>query len=864
MKKQVLASFLFLSLFLPFALFSQTSPEEFLGFEVGTDRKLADYKQIQTYFQLLDQESAKIKVLTIGQSTQGKPMIMAVITSEANMADLDHYRAITKQLRDAKNLTPDQARKLSKQGKVILLITCNLHSDEIASSQMAMELAYKLVTGKTPFNSDQILDEVIVLLIPSTNPDGTQMVTDWYKKYLGTKYEGVRMPWLYHHYAGHDNNRDWFMLNLAETRAVTKVLYHDWIPQIHIDEHQMGETDARLFLPPFVDPPNPNVHPLLWRGIDLCGMKMAYDLQKNDFKGVVYGREYIGWWDGACDNTGWLHNVINILSEVASVNIASPIYIDPTELPKSTIEKRMQLPDPWPGGWWRLKDIVDYELCFTFSLIEIAFVYKEDFLYNFYKMCRDSIEKNEPSQPYAFIIPKTQHDYPTALKMLDILMLGGVEIHQAQEDFVADGKFYPADSFVVLMSQPYRPYAQALLEKQKYPDVRPYPEIPPIPPYDSAGWTLPLQMGVRCDQVQKPFNANLIKLRKIVYPSPVSLAIREPYLVLDSRMNNSYAIVFQLIKDGAEIYRSLETLQKEGLNAAAGSFIIKNTPHIQEVLPELLQKWPVEVSSLDNLNEVTNARLLRHRVGLYQSWRANMDEGWTRYVLDELKIPFLTLHNEDFQSTKKIRVNLNSKFDAIIFADENPEAIKTGEPGQGSSYESYFFDMPSEYRGGIGQEGVEALKSFVTQGGILVTLNQACGLVIKEFNPPLSNELVGVNHTKFLCPGSILKIEVDNKSPIGYGMPEEAAAMFSRSLALRTRVPCGEWERKVVASYSKEDVLLSGWLLGEDIIVRRGAVVDLKYKKGHIIVIGFRCQNRAQSHGTYKFLLNALLYPEVD
>ncbi len=864
MKKRVLSSFLFLLLFWPLILFPQTSPEEFLGFKVGTDRKLADYNQIQAYFQQLDKESVKIKVLTIGRSTLGKPIIMAVITSEENMANLDHYRAIVKKLREVKSISPEEARKLAQEGKVILLITCNLHSDEIASSQMAMELAYKLVTGETPFKADKVLNDVIVLLIPTSNPDGLQMVTDWYRKYLGTKYEGGRMPWLYHHYAGHDDNRDWFMLNLAETRAVTKILYHDWIPQIHIDEHQAGETDARLFLPPFADPPNPNVHPLVWRGVDLCGMKMAYDLQKNDFKGVVYGREYIGWWDGACDNTGWLHNAITILSETASANIASPIYIDPTELTKSNIEKRMQLPDPWPGGWWRLRDIVDYELCFTFSLINTGYTYKEDFLYNFYKMCRDSIEKHEPSQPYAFVIPKSQHDYFTALKMLDILMAGGVEIHQAQQDFEAEGKIYPAGSFVILMSQPYRAYAQALLEKQKYPDIRPYPDMPPIPPYDSAAWTLPLQMGVSCDQVQKAFKAKLKKLEKITYPAPTSLPQKAPFLVLDSRLNNSYAIAFQLLSKGIEIYRSQEALPKNGLKAAAGSFIIKNSARIQKALPKLLEKWPVKVFGIENIEKTAKSPLKRHRLGLYQSWQSNMDEGWTRYVLDDMKIPFITLHNKDFQPAKKAKVNLNSKLDVIVFADESPEIIKTGKPKPDSPYARYFSELPPEYRGGIGSQGVEALKNFVAQGGVLVTLNRACDLVFKEFKTPVSNALERVNRNKFFCPGSLLKIEVDNQSPIGYGMPEEAAAMFSHSLALRTRIPSGDWDRKVVASYAKENVLLSGWLLGEDVIARKAAVVDLKYKKGHIILIGFRCQNRAQSHGTYKFLLNALLYPEIE
>jgi len=303
-KKLLRASLSFLLLFLlPYFLVAQTSPEDFLGFKAGTDRKLADYNQIKAYFEKLDQESAKLKIFNIGHSTKKKTMIMAVITSEQNMAKLDTYREIVKKLRDPRTLALEDAKKLAKQGKVIVLITCNIHATEIASSQMAMEFAYKLVTGKAPFDAEKVLNDVIVLIVPTTNPDGQKMVTDWYRKYVGTKYEGGRMPWLYQHYSGHDNNRDWFMFNLPESRAVTKVLYHDWLPQIHIDEHQMGSTGARLFVPPFMDPPVPNIHPLLWRSVALCGMNMAYDLEKQGFKGVVHGRSYTGWWIGACGNS---------------------------------------------------------------------------------------------------------------------------------------------------------------------------------------------------------------------------------------------------------------------------------------------------------------------------------------------------------------------------------------------------------------------------------------------------------------------------------------------------------------------------------------------------------------------------------
>ncbi len=861
MKKAIIFSTLFLFVF-TFFLTAQTPPEKFLGHQVGADKKLADYNQILAYFKKLDEESNKIKVFTIGKTTRNKPMIMAVITTEENMAQLDKYKKIAGQLRDAEGLTPEQAKSLAKEGKAIVLITNNLHATEIAASQMAMELAYDLVTGNTPYNTDQILEDVIVLLAPTINPDGQQMVTDWYRKYVGTKYEGGRMPWLYHDYAGHDNNRDWFMFNLSETQAVTKVLYHDWMPQVHIDEHQMGSTGARLFIPPFMDPPTPNIHPLVWRGVALFGTNMAYDLQKNGYKGVVYGRSFTGWWIGACDDTSWFHNSIGLLSEMASVKIASPIYIDPTELPKSYIEKRIQFPDPWPGGWWRLRDLVDYELILSKSLIKTAHMYKEDILYNYYQMNMDNIREGLKGKPFAFVIPEKQNDYPTTIRMLKKLKFGGVQIHQAKKDFMAGGRPYPAGSFIVFMAQPYRPYAQALLEKQKYPDMRQYPGGPPIPPYDNAGWTLPLQMGVKCDRIEKPFTADAEKLAEIPIPSCSPPADDATYFLLDSRVNASYTAVFALMKETTEIFRSKDPVTGDGYCAASGSFIIKNTSEVKQALPKLIATLHIKPLEIKDFSSIPKAPVKKQQIGLYQSWRSNMDEGWTRYVLDDLSIPYITLRNKDFK-TKNL--NLKKKFGVIIFASENADIIKLGKRSPSSSYSRrYSGNMPKEYEGGIGKEGITALNKFVEQGGILVTLNDACGLIFKEFTSPARNALERVDRSKFFCPTSILRVNVKTTTPIGYGFSEEAAVMFARSTAISTRMPSGDWDRTVVASFPKENVLLSGWLLGEDMISRKAAVVDTKYKKGHIILIGIRCQHRAQSHGSYKFLLNALLYPVSD
>jgi len=842
-------------------LIAQTPPEKFLGHKVGEDRKLADYSQIKAYFELLDKESPKLTLLNIGKTTLGKDMIMAVITDEENMKNLDRYREIARTLKDARGLNDEEARKLAKEGKTILLITCNIHATEIAASQMAMELAYDLITGKAFFDVNAALKDVVVLLCPSINPDGQQMVVDWYRKYVGTKYEGGNMPWLYHPYAGHDNNRDFFMFNLAETRAVTKVLYHDWFPQIHIDEHQMGSNGARLFVPPFMDPPLPNILPLLWRSVGLCGVNMAFDLQKHGYKGVENARSFTGWWIGDCDDTSWLHNTVGLLSEAASVRVASPIYIEPTEVPKDYYEKRMDFLDPWPGGWWRLRNIVDYELILSKSLVKTAYVNKEDFLFNSYLMSKISLEQKDRNQPYAFVIPKDQHDYLTTLKMIELIQFGGVEVHQAKQDFIAGDKFYPAGSFVVLLAQPYRAYVWALLEKQKYPDLRQYPGGPPIPPYDNAGWTLPLQMGVRCDQVDKPFQVGLEKVEKVDYPK--AAVPDSAYLALDPRLNASYAVAFRLLKNKMEMWRATAAINAGENQLPAGAFLIKNSAEAKKALAQALEKWPVPVNALQDITGIEKVNLKFPRIAIYQSWRGNMDEGWTRYMLDDFGFSYTVLHNKDFKGTKEKKVNLKSNFDVVIFASENPEIIKSGRPSQMPEYARFFMTpMPPEYEGGIDKEGIDALKAFVEEGGILITLNEASELATKELGAPARNALSGIDRNKFFCPTSILKLKVDNTSPLGYGLPEEIPAVFSRSLAFDTWTPPAEWDRKVVAYYPEEGILLSGWLLGDEYLARKAAVVDMKNKKGHIVLVGVRAQHRAQSHGTYKFLLNGLLYPE--
>jgi len=383
------------------------SPEEFLGYKVGTDYKIADYETIQKYFKHLAELSKQIIYQEIGKTSQKRDMFMAVISSEENIRNVDKYRDIIKKLSDPRITSDAEAEALIKEGKTIILVTCNIHSTEIASAQMSMELAYNLITGKTSQEVISSLNDVIFILMPSINPDGTTMVVDWYNKTLNTEYDGAQMPWLYHVYSGHDNNRDWFMFNLQETKNVVKVSFHDWLPQIWLDEHQMGNNGARLFVVPYKDPINPNINPLIWRWAGLIGSYTALDLEKQGFNGVISHALFEGWWEGPASDCGMWHNQISLLSEMASVNVASPVYIDPSEVRATneitTYDIRTNYPNPWRGGWWRLRDIVNYELALTEALIKLSSQYKNEILSNYYRMSKEAIEKGKTEKPFIML-----------------------------------------------------------------------------------------------------------------------------------------------------------------------------------------------------------------------------------------------------------------------------------------------------------------------------------------------------------------------------------------------------------------------------------------------------------------------------
>ncbi|HET9481637.1 MAG TPA: M14 metallopeptidase family protein, partial [Candidatus Polarisedimenticolia bacterium] len=652
------------------------TPDQFLGFRLGEDRKLADYDQIVEYLRRLDRASDRLSLVDLGKTTLGRSMVMAVLSAPRNLEQSFTFREMARKLADPRGVPPEQIERIVHEEQVIVLITCNIHSTEIAASQMAMELAHRLAATEDPALLGH-LQNVILLLVPSLNPDGQFMEVEWYRRHLGTPHEGGRMPWLYHHYAGHDNNRDFFMLSLAETRMINRVLHHEWFPQIYLDQHQMGSTGPRLFVPPFVDPLNTNIPPLNWRMQALIGANMALRAEQAGQTGVIDSYAFDGYWPGGSMNTTWWKNVVGVLTEMASARMATPIFIDENELAgarKGLPEYRAQInfPNPWRGGWWRLRDIIDYELTFSLSLLETASRHREDFLRGMHRMAAGAIEQGRSGPPYAYVVPADQHDPPTAARMIDILREGGVEAHQASGPVRAGGREWPAGSVFILMDQPYRAFIKDMMEKQVFPEVRPAEDAGIYRPYDVTGWTLPLQMGVAWSAIDEPMGdaarAGLVRLTgtpdlQSGPRGPADAGGPEPaYYVISHRSNNATRAVNRLLKAGRTVLLSTAEFTRAGLRHEAGSILAPAGAEgagTRRIASELRLEAVPLAGPAEGLPSAL--RLRTPRVGLYKPWAASMDEGWTRLVLESAEFPYENLDNAAVKAG-----GLSRRFDTIL------------------------------------------------------------------------------------------------------------------------------------------------------------------------------------------------------
>ena len=741
-----------------------------------------------------------IQVENLGPTTLGNELILAAISSEQNLRQVSKYQAIAKRLADPRGLTSSEIEGLLNEGKLIVLVTCNIHSSEIGASQMAMEWAHDLVTANDPAIL-RWLENVILLLVPSLNPDGQIMETDWYRKNLGTRYEGMRLPWLYHHYVGHDDNRDWFMLTQKETRAVNRAVYFKWFPQVWLDEHQMGSTGPRIFTPPYAEPVAKTIHPLIWRGVNLIGTTMAYRLEERKKSGVIHAYSYDAYWPGGTKNTAWWKNVFGLLTEVASARMATPIDIPPTELGggrKGLIEYGQQtsFPNPWPGGRWRLRDIMDYERIASDALLETCSDHRRDFLRGAVGMALDAIAAGKADEYYR--IPLEQRDPVTAARLAHLMAEHGVAVQATN-----DGK-----AFVISTAQPYGRFVFEMLGIQRYPRVKVTAGPSILAPYDVAAWSLPLMMAVEVEKVLLPSGSER-NLRPIGDGDwPLGKADGSgPTYALSHDANNASRLINAAVKLKRSLSIATADFTSNGAQYPAGTIFLDSSSDVGSLASTYhlrAQAFAQKPAAVAKVREV--------RVGLYKPWLASMDEGWTRWLLEQYEFNLKTLDNAAVKGGK-----LNAAFDAIVLPDVQKEVILEGKPKREEESMKYFAEFPPEYAHGIGKEGVKNLKDFVTSGGTLIALASSGELLIDEFNIPVRNVLAKAKADAFSCPGSILRVHLDRHHPVTYGMPAQAAAFVNEPIAYETTLPGEEMRRTVLAWYPEdpEDILLSGWIHGQ-------------------------------------------------
>ena len=740
------------------------TPRSVLGFEPGDDRKLVEWPVLVRYFEALAKASDRVDYRELGKTTLGAPFIALAISSPQNLRRLDAYRQTNASLADPRTLrTSRAARDALQGGKTIVLITSSIHSTEVGGHLAPVVLAYRLATD-TSAATRAILDNVILWLVPSLNPDGVTIVAKWYNRTLGSPAEGTSPPELYHHYTGHDNNRDWYAFTQVETQLTVDSLYNVWHPQIVHDIHQMDANGARLFLPPYLDPVEPNVDPLLIDGVNALGSTMAWELAGQGKTGISINSTYDAWTPARAYQH--YHGGVRILSETASADLATPVDIpfdrlQARERGYNPRERSWNFTNPWRGGRWTLRDIVSYQSEGAYALLLHAARDRERWLANFLNVETHAV-RGWRDWPYAYVIPARQ-DSVALSAMLGILRRGGVEIRTALQSFTLQGQRHAAGSYVVVLRQPYAAFAKTLLEPQHYPDRRQYPNGPPERPYDVTAHTLPLLMGVTA------------------------------------------------------------TVANDSLRVPLSAPI---TPRIVPPVP------PLRVSDVEPAI----------RIGLYKSYDAAIDEGWTRWVFDNWKVPYTSLVDSVVREGK-----LHDRFDVIILPDQRPNEILDGLPPR----------YPAPYAGGIGSDGADELRQFVADGGTLVALNEASRFAIQALLLPVRNVLEAVSDEDFYAPGSIFRLSLDTSTALARGMPRETIGWFQGGPAFEvldstvTRV-IGKWPD------DPDRVLLSGWVLHPDRIAGKAAILEVQQGAGRVILFGIRPQYRGQCIASYPLLFNSL------
>ncbi|HEX6127248.1 MAG TPA: M14 family metallopeptidase [Pyrinomonadaceae bacterium] len=789
------------------------TPRSVLGFHPTDDRTIADWTQITNYFSRLDAASNRVTVREIGKTTLGKPLIVAFISAPDNLKNLDRHRQISAKLADPRTIkNPAELASLVKAGRTIVSISCSIHSTEIVASQMSMNLAYELATASDD-ETREILDNTILLLIPSSNPDGIDIVASWYRKTLGTASEGTSPPELYHHYAGHDNNRDWFMMNLAETRSITKLFWQEWFPQIVYDVHQMGQNGARFVIPPFFDPPNPRIHPSILREVGLIGYKMAADLQARNVAGVATNTTFDTWWHGGFRSAPYYHNSIGILSEAASADLMSPVTITKEQMRRarparglaSALATDTAHPDAWEGGQWRPRDIAEIEMTASRALLSLAAKYRARYLQNFYELNNSSL-KPDPSVPQAYVVMAGQPRAETVARFLEILMWQGIEVHEMRNELwvkhskTEDFHEIPLGSFLVFLNQPQKNNVLSLFERQVYPN-RVNDKGEAEAPYDVAGWTLPLQMGV------------------------------EAYEVWDIRDLEKFRSTIKRVESANQV-RAVLNLEPSATPFPKFSNPLKTNP----------------------------------RIGLYKPYTSSMDEGWTRFVFDTYQIAYRSISNEDVRAGRL-------DYDTVILAADSESTILNGLSRQRypAEFAGGIGDEGVENLKKFVENGGKLICfddscELVIKRFRLPLRNILAGLPRNQFYNPGSIVKLNVD-TRHPYARGILEetpayftassaFDVSEPPAVAAGSEPSSSPSTATNSQLQPTTAAAGSDVRVIARYASKDALMSGWMLGEGLLNGRTALAEVDRGKGKIVLFAFRPQHRGQTFATFPFIFN--------
>ncbi len=912
---------IFILLFTSNASYAQnkiTSPKEQLGFNVGDDYKLITYSQLVEYWEKLSAESPRIHLEVMGKTAEGRTQYMAIITSPKNFEKLSTYKEISHKLALADSITEEQAKEFSKTGKAVIWIDGGLHATEVVGANQLVEMAYQMVNS----NDDEtmrMLDDIILLLVPA-NPDGMELVANWYMREQDPKKRSTsNIPRLYQKYIGHDNNRDFYMMNQVETENMSRIMYMDWFPQIMYNHHQTGPADLVVFVPPFRDPPNYNYDPLLTIGVQAVGVAMHNRLisENKPGSGMRSVTSYSIWYNGSLRTAGYFHNQIGMLTEMNGNPTPMEIAFNPDRLLPTN-----DVPYPIAPQVWHFRQSIDYSISLNKAVLDYASRNKETLLYNRYLMGKHSIDRGnrdswtihpqivdevkdkikkdidakkdsskstaqvprgrgqgvpkkyfelfqlpENRDPRGYILPSDQPDFPTATKFINALIKSGIKVLIAEKDFQVASKNYPAGSYIVKTAQAFRPHILDMFEPQDHPNDFKYVNGPPIPPYDNAGWTLAFQMGVKFDRILDGFDGPFKEISGLAKTLPgkvISTNNPKGYL-LDYGSNNAAIAINRLIKEDYKIIWLNEPLSVKEKNYSAGTFFIYSKKSANNFIENLSKELGLNFEAVDFIPTVKSNELKPVRIGLWDRYGGSMPSGWTRWLLEQFEFPFEVVYPKTLNEG-----NLNKNYDLLIFVDGAIPPLKTANSSQ-SQYPERASNVkpesiPVEFRNWLGSitadTTIPKLKEFLNDGGSILTIGTSTALGYYN-NLPLTNHMVNskgeqLPREEYFIPASILQVKVNNKLPIAYGLPERLDILFEESPVFRLKPDADKNGITPIACFDSDRPLRSGWAWGQDKLYGGVSMAEAKVGKGNLYLFGPEILFRGQSHGAFKFLFNGI------